>query len=361
VNTTTITCAASRKFGAELEMAVTRSARMEEVWRLAKKLARASVHLTILGETGTGKDVMAQALHALGPGPAAPFVVFDCGAVAPSLVESELFGHEKGAFTGAVNGHQGAIERAHGGTLFLDEVGEFPIELQPRLLRFLESAQVRRVGGSHFRAVQVRVIAATNRDLRAEVTAQRFRQDLYFRLAAAVLELPPLRHRKEDLGILVRSLLNSMGAAHMQLSQCAEAALCAHDFPGNVRELRNMLLRAVALTDRDVITARELKLVGDEDPNCRPTAGLALGGRSLAEVETLAITQTLDLCQGNKTVAAAMLGIAVSTLYEKLRRAGYPASTPPPAPASWRPPRSPSRPPAPPLLATPSFSRGEGL
>ena len=209
------------------------SASMAEVMRGARRLARTSVTITITGETGTGKDVFAHAIHAESSRSAGAFVVFDCGAVPPTLIESELFGHERGAFTGAVSKHAGAFERARGGTLFLDEVGELPLDLQPKLLRALESRCIKRVGGTGETATDVRVIAATNRDLSSEVAEKRFREDLYFRLAAAVVSLPPLRARLDDLPLLVQQLLTALGHAEARVSPSTLTALRGHLWPGN--------------------------------------------------------------------------------------------------------------------------------
>ena len=189
-----------------------RSTRMIEVFDLAKRFAETDITVTLFGETGSGKDVLAHVLHEQGARAGGPFVIFDCGAVAANLAESELLGHERGAFTGAVSAHAGAFERAHRGTLFLDEVGELPLDLQPRLLRALENRRIRRVGGKIDRRVDVRVIAASNRDLRSEVTAGNFREDLFFRLAVAVVTVPPLRERLDDLPELVQSLLKDLGS-----------------------------------------------------------------------------------------------------------------------------------------------------
>ncbi len=188
------------------------SSAMRRVLELLEPLARAEVTVTLTGETGTGKDVLARTIHQLSPRRNGPFVVFDCGAVATNLAESELLGHERGAFTGAVIGaHAGAFERAHGGTLFLDEIGELPLDLQTRLLRLLGNSSVRRVGGTQDRPFDVRIVAATNRELQAEVAEGRFRQDLYFRLAAAVVQVPPLRERLEDIPVLAARLLEDLG------------------------------------------------------------------------------------------------------------------------------------------------------
>jgi transcriptional regulator with PAS, ATPase and Fis domain len=231
-------------------------------------------------------------------------------------------GHERGAFTGATAVHVGAFERAHKGTLFLDEIGELPFDLQSRLLRALESRRVRRVGGSEDRQVDARIIAATNRDLRAEVVAGRFRQDLFFRLGAAIIPVPPLRERKEDVPFLVAQFLSDLGRDDLTVTDRALAVLECHNWPGNVRELKNVLACAVAFVDsqhrtleadhiRAVIRSRE------DDPHLER---LPLGGQRLDHIERAAIMQTLIQADGNKVRAAQLLGIAVSTLYEKLKR-----------------------------------------
>jgi DNA-binding NtrC family response regulator len=293
---------------------------MAEVFAVLKRLAPSDVTLTFIGETGTGKDVMARAVHEAGPRARGPFVVFDCGAVSPNLVESELFGHERGAFTGAHAEHAGAFERARGGTLFLDEIGELPLDLQPRLLRALENRSVRRVGGTQERPIDARILAATNRDLAASVAERQFRQDLYFRLAAAVVRLPPLRDRLEDLPILVRQLLIDLRRSQIKLAPESLARLRAHAWPGNVRELKNVLACALALVDGGVVEPDHLRF---ETLGGAPTLeSLPLGGQTLASVEQVAIQQTLALTRGNKVKAARMLGIAPSTLHEKLKRFG---------------------------------------
>ena len=306
-----------QSFGA----AVAVSAAMNEVFAILRRLASSQVTMTLCGETGTGKDVFAHAVHDVSPRARAPFVVFDCGAVPPNLVESELFGHERGAFTGAHAEHAGAFERAQGGTLFLDEIGELPLDLQPRLLRALENRVVRRVGGSRERPIDVRIIAATNRDMPALVASRTFRQDLYFRLAAAVVHLPPLRDRLEDLPYLVERLLTDLGRPEIRLLPKALDALLAHAWPGNVRELKNVLACALAFVDGHLLEPRHLRLNADEG---RPASldRLPLGGHSLASVEQVTILQTLALTRGNKVQAARQLGISPSTLYEKLKRYG---------------------------------------
>ncbi len=222
---------------------------MQALFDRIEPLARAPTNVLILGETGTGKGAVAQTLHQLSPQSRRPFVVFDCGAVNPNLIESALFGHAKGAFTGADDARAGAFEQALEGTLFLDEIGELPLDLQPKLLRALDSRDFCRVGEGLRRKLTCRFVAATHRDLEALVKAGRFRADLFFRLSQAVLHVPPLRHRREDVPLLVRELLERRGASLSSLSAHTLAALAAERWPGNVRELDNALARALTLGD----------------------------------------------------------------------------------------------------------------
>ena len=224
-------------------MVVAKSLGMRRIFGVLERIAPTNANVLLLGETGTGKDALARSIHEASKREGGPFEVVDCGAVTPTLVESELFGHERGAFTGAVAARAGAFERAAGGTIFLDEIGELPLELQPKLLRVLEARELRRVGGSKSTAVDVRVVAATTRDLRKEISLGNFREDLYFRLAVVVLEVPPLRSRLEDVPLLVDRLL---AASSTSLKVPAEtiAALRSYDWPGNVRELRNVVERS---------------------------------------------------------------------------------------------------------------------
>lgn len=292
---------------------------MQQVFELIDPLARADVSVTLIGETGTGKDVLARIVHQQSTRAAGPFVVFDCGAVAANLAESELLGHERGAFTGALAAHAGAFERADGGTLFLDEIGELPLELQTRLLRVLGNRCVRRVGGTVDRPVDVRIVAATNRDLQTEVGAGRFRQDLYFRLAAAVVQVPALRDRREDMPMLVARLLEDLGHRDVVVTPAALALLCSRPWPGNVRELKNTLACAAAFLDGQTLEVRHLALPAASEGK----AGLdhlPLGGLRLDAIERVAIEQTLRQTGGNKVRAAQLLGIAPSTLYEKLKK-----------------------------------------
>jgi transcriptional regulator with GAF, ATPase, and Fis domain len=229
-----------RHFGA----AIGQSLAMRTIFGVLERIASTDATVLLEGETGTGKDVLARAIWTESARASGPFVVVDCGAVSYSLLESELFGHERGAFTGAVSARQGAFELADGGTVFLDEIGELPLDVQPKLLRVLETREFRRVGGNKSLRSDVRVIAATKRNLQREVTAGKFREDLYFRLAVVPVTVPPLRLRREDVPMLVEHILRATGVTST-VSDDMLQALMAHDWPGNVRELRNVLERAV--------------------------------------------------------------------------------------------------------------------
>jgi len=311
---------AVREFG----RVVAQSDAMHDVFDVLERFARTDVTVTLAGETGVGKDILAHELHNQSARSDGPMVVFDCGSVATNLAESELLGHERGAFTGAITAHAGAFERAHGGTLFLDEVAELPLDLQPRLLRALESRRVRRVGGRVDRRVDVRVLAATNRDLRADVAAGRFREDLYFRLAVAVVSVPPLRKRLDDLPRLTYRLLADLGRSDLRVSEGALTTLRAHAWPGNIRELKNALACAVAFVEPGctLLEPKHLRLLAAIEQADSGLDGLPLAGQALERIERVAIRQTLAQADGNKMFAARTLGIAVSTLYEKLKKYG---------------------------------------
>ncbi|HEY3451832.1 MAG TPA: sigma 54-interacting transcriptional regulator [Myxococcales bacterium] len=252
-DTVEVPVAQSEKFGRMLG----RSAQMRRLFAIAGQVAASDVTVLIEGETGTGKDAFAESIHQASPRANGPMVVVDCGAVPPNLFESELFGHEKGAFTGADRARAGAFEEADGGTLFLDEIGELPLLLQPKLLRVLEAREVRRIGSQQLKRVNVRVLAATNRDLREEVNRGTFRQDLYFRLEVVRLRVPPLRERPEDVPVLVEHFrkLAKPGQEPPPITQEAMASFCAHSWPGNVRELRNAVERMVVLQELPVPAA----------------------------------------------------------------------------------------------------------
>ncbi len=294
---------------------VVASEAMRATWALASQVAKGSISVLILGETGVGKDVVAQALHRASPRAAGPFVRLNCAAVTESLLESELFGHTRGAFTGAVAARQGLIEAAHGGTLFLDEVGELSSALQSRLLHVLETREVTRVGSAEPIHVDVRFVAATHRALE---TSSSFRRDLYYRLAGAVIEVAPLRARRADVLPLAERFLAvvaaGLGRPVPALSAGAKAALEAHGWPGNVRELRNVIERAV-LTNGAVIDTLVLG-PGSAPPAPAPGGHFQLSDDELAE--RARIIDALEACAGNQTRAAKMLGWARSTLAAKL-------------------------------------------
>jgi transcriptional regulator with PAS, ATPase and Fis domain len=307
-----------RRIPPQFEAVVGAAPSIRHICALLAKLAPTELTITLIGETGTGKEVLARAIHAASRRATMPFVVFDCGAVAPMLIESELFGHKKGAFTGAVADHRGAFERAHGGTLFLDEIGELSLDLQPKLLRVLEQRSLQPVGGTNERAVDVRILAATNRRLEDRVREGRFRNDLFFRLAVALIQVPPLRERAEDIAVLAETFL---AETHKPLRILPEtlAMLERHDWPGNVRELKNVIASAAVLASGKDLEPRHLALFNPERFGAAVDA-LPLAGKKLETIEQAAIEQTLRHYGGNKTKAARALGIAASTLYEKIRK-----------------------------------------
>ena len=295
---------------------------MREVFGILERVAPTDIAVLIQGETGTGKELAARAIHSHSRRTEKPFIVFDCGAVAPTLIESELFGHEKGAFTDAVKSRQGAFELAHGGTLFLDEIGELTPLLQPKLLRALDQQEVKRVGAEKNIKIDVRVVAATNRDLEKEGRGGRFREAVYYRSWAVSVSLPPLRNRKEDIELIAEHLLAGISTAAEKklkgLSPEAAETLRAYPWPGNVRELKNVLVRAAALSDGVRIEVGDLFLSQGK----RTDTLEGLSGKTLEEIEKAAIHATLKSVSGNKTEAAKALGIAYSTLYEKIKKYG---------------------------------------
>ncbi|MFN0242431.1 MAG: sigma-54-dependent transcriptional regulator [Planctomycetota bacterium] len=284
------------------------------------RVASSDGAVLVLGENGTGKELVARAVHGASRRRELPFVVVNCGAIPENLVESELFGHERGAFTGADRKRIGLFEAAHGGTLFLDEIGELPKQVQPALLRALQFGEVRPVGGDRVRSFDVRVVAATNRDLMALIAAGEFREDLYYRVAALPLHVPPLRERRDDIPELARTFL-ARSAARMgrplAFDDAALARLCELDWPGNVRELENAAERLCVMADSDVVDALAVERYVP-----RSLARAELPTLSLEELERRAIIKALELHGGDKRVAAAQLGIALKTLYNKLDRYG---------------------------------------
>jgi DNA-binding NtrC family response regulator len=300
---------------------VGRSQPMRDIFGILQKVSGTDLTVTIQGETGTGKDLVAKAIHDASPRTEGPFVVFDAGAVASNLIESELFGHEKGAFTGATEQRKGAFERADGGTLFIDEIGELALELEPKLLRALEQREVQRVGGAKRIPVDVRVVCATNKTLADEVRHGRFRDDLYFRISVVVLSLPPLRDRREDIELLVEAFLRR-GEPKMTAAQEAVSVLQNYDWPGNVRELRNVIETARAMCSEEVLRAKDLIFAHDRDISGSKGSAMSLAGKTLESIERAAIAQTLAHFGGNRSATARALGIAPSTLYLKLKRYG---------------------------------------
>ena len=299
------------------------SPEMRQLYALCERLAGAEIPVIIEGETGTGKEVLAEALHEAGPRKAGPFVVFDCTAVPPALLESALFGHEKGAFTGAVGQKRGVFEEADGGTLLLDEIGELDLALQPKLLRAIERSEIQRVGSSKWIQVDVRLLAATRRDLDREVHAGRFRDDLFFRLAVGRIELPPLRHRTGDVAVLAQHFLRELDAPTTALPKAFLSRLEDYAWPGNVRELYNTIARFVALGDVDVVglsPAPEAPLPSASGVSASEDAidrVLALDlplprarQQLVAEFERRYVARVLDRYGGNVVRAAAASGIA---------------------------------------------------
>ncbi len=297
---------------------------MQRLFRLAKTVAATDSSVLVVGESGSGKEVIARFIHAESPRKGHPFVTVNCAAIPPNLLESELFGHRRGAFTGAVYSRRGSWELANGGTLFLDEIGEMPVEMQAKILRALEEHQIKRVGSEESMDVDVRIIAATNKSLEQEIKAGRFREDLYWRLNVVQLEVPALRKRPEDIIPLARHFLafyaHELKKAPLDFSPEVLAALADHDWPGNVRELRNVVERAVifATPGEPIRQAQLPPSLHAEQPHREPAPVNPL--RSLREMESEHIRKVLDACGGNRTRAAEILGVSSVTLWRKLSK-----------------------------------------
>jgi transcriptional regulator with GAF, ATPase, and Fis domain len=293
------------------------------------KVAPSAATALVTGESGTGKELVARALHYASERAQGPFVPVNCGALVENLLDSELFGHVRGAFTGADQTKRGLFVAADGGTLFLDEIGELPLELQPKLLRALQDGEVKPVGGVDATRVDVRVVAATNRDLGEAVGSGRFREDLYYRLAVITIDVPPLRARRGDIAALARHFADAAAVrarrGRVELSAGAIAWLEAQAWPGNVRELENAVERAVVLAGDESLALEESDFKPRNAPAIAPAAGAWLPGDhvpTLDELERAHILRVLDQCEGQKTKAAALLGINRTTLWKKLRQYG---------------------------------------
>jgi DNA-binding NtrC family response regulator len=303
-----------------LENVVGRSEAMLQVYKTAARVASTDATVLIQGESGTGKELVARAIHTASPRAAGPFVAVDCGAIAEGVLESELFGHARGAFTGAQQARRGLFEEAQAGTLFLDEIGDVGPNLQARLLRALQEGTVRRVGTNESIAVDVRVVAATNRDLEAAVKEGTFRADLYYRLAVVTIRIPPLRERLEDVPLLAEHFAHKHGRAEgSAISPAARELLVAYDWPGNVRELENVVARALALNPSGVVMPEDLPDGVRGGRPAAPARGPDVSDRpTLEELERRYAAQVLQETGGNKTRAAEILGIDRKTLYRIL-------------------------------------------
>jgi two-component system response regulator HydG len=318
-----------------------RSPEMEKVYRILSKVAHSTHPVLILGESGTGKEMVARAIHDNGPNAAKPFIAVDCGSLVPTLIESELFGHVKGAFTGANRSKGGLLSAADGGTVFLDEIGELPLDLQAKLLRALQEKEVRPVGATHAVPITARVLAATNRDLSAMVEQGLFRKDLYFRLSVVNLKLPPLRERREDIEVLAMHFLERIqreSGSSQVLSEDAIRLMSEYDWPGNVRELENAIERACSLSSGPVLHTVDLPTQLQEFNQHRREGKLTASGAgerqggeddgpdgmivSITDLEKQAILGTIRQLNGDKLMAAKLLGIGKTTLYRKLKEYG---------------------------------------
>ncbi|HEV2341654.1 MAG TPA: sigma-54 dependent transcriptional regulator [Candidatus Acidoferrales bacterium] len=298
------------------------SPKMQRIYKMIEKVSQHNYPVLILGESGSGKELVARSIHYSGPRRNRQYVPVDCSALVPTLIESELFGYAKGAFTGAMHSKQGLIESANGGTLFLDEIGNLPLDMQVKLLRVLQEKEIRPVGTNERVSLDLRVISATNHDLESDVRAGKFRQDLYFRLNVVQIKLPPLREHRGDIPLLVQHFLEKFsesGRASLTIAEDAMARLQAYDWPGNVRELENAIERAVALGSGPILHS------GDLPSNLQYAAAAervqpAEDDLHLEEIERRAIFRALREAGGDKLVAARLLGIGKTTLYRKLKQ-----------------------------------------
>ena len=302
-----------------------RAPEMDKLYRIIAKAAHSIHPVLILGESGTGKEMVARAIHYSGPFRDKPFIPVDCGSLVPTLIESELFGYVKGAFTGALQSKEGLLAIAEGGTVFLDEVGELPVDLQAKMLRALQEKEIRPVGSTKRVPINVRILAATNKDLEQAVTQGSFRRDLYFRLNVLTLRIPPLRERRQDIPLLATHILERLAQTSgraVELSDEAMKALLGYDWPGNVRELENCLERCCAITSNSMIHTIDLPSSITGAPARLTSAPPENRVLPMAEIEKEAILSTIAQLNGDKLTAAKLLGIGKTTLYRKLKEYG---------------------------------------
>ncbi|MGA7624877.1 MAG: sigma-54 dependent transcriptional regulator [Candidatus Acidiferrales bacterium] len=306
----------------QLDGIVGTSMKIQDVMRMISRLKQTRTPVLITGESGTGKELVARAIHFRGSLAAMPFVAVDCGALVPTLMESELFGHEKGSFTGAVKSKAGLFQAANGGTIFLDEIGELPLELQAKLLRVLQEKEVRPVGSNEKVPVDVRVIAATNRDLEVSYRGGTFRKDLYFRLNVVTIHVPALRERRSDIPQLTHYFLDRYAPGEtIQVTPAAMKSFLQYEWPGNVRELENCIARAVALGNHHTIDVEDLppaiRAVPENEGTSPNSAAISI--TALADLERMTILRVFEKAGGDKALAGKMLGISRATLYRKLK------------------------------------------
>jgi two-component system, NtrC family, response regulator AtoC len=297
------------------------STKIQDVLRMISRLKDTRTPVLITGESGTGKELVARAIHFRGPFAKQPFVAVDCGSLVPTLIESELFGYEKGAFTGALKSKPGLFQSADGGTIFLDEIGELPLELQAKLLRVLQEKEIRPVGSNQRLKVDVRVIAASNRDLESEYRKGTFRKDLYFRLNVVTVHLPALRERRSDIPILVHWFLDRYAPGRsIQILSAAMKCLLHYGWPGNVRELENSIERAIALGDGRAIDVNDLPPAIASASQDSGSGAVVTSSTDLEDIERATIERVFEQVKGDKSLAGKMLGISRATLYRKLKR-----------------------------------------
>jgi DNA-binding NtrC family response regulator len=305
---------------------VGKSPAMLEVFDFARKVARHYTNVLVVGQTGTGKELVARAIHQISPVSTQRLAVCNCSALVDTLLESQLFGHVRGSFTGATDTRPGLFEYANGGTVFLDEIGETSLAMQAKLLRVIQNREIQRVGSPEVKQIKVNLIAATNRDLRAEVLAGRFREDLFYRLNSIQIRIPPLSERLEDIPLLVQFFLKKYNEAYGKkipgLARRAQAVLLQHAWPGNVRELENVISSACITATGDFIDLADLPEHMRHHQPARPGSGDDWQPLSLEEVRKIHIQRVLDMCQGNRLRAAQILGIGRTSLYRYLKRDG---------------------------------------